>query len=156
MTIKSRKFVGPWPGLQHSYSHPLEIQRNTKIRYRRHAEKSNTCIRVFIKLNFLYHKSFLLYCILHKFSSRTLRKRCSGDCSVLTARQVLSAEMGFSADKGLSAETSAAVGFLAQKSEIKQIFEENARSELFVLVNACWMTCLNTNFILLLNCRIFG
>ena len=36
--------------------------------------------------------------------------------------QVLSAEMRFSADKGLSAEMSAAVGFLAEKSEIEQIF----------------------------------
>ena len=30
--------------------------------------------------------------------------------------------MRFSADKGLSAEMSAAVGFLAEKSEIEQIF----------------------------------
>ena len=37
-------------------------------------------------------------------------------------RQVLSAEMRFSANKGLSAEMSAAVGFLAEKSEIEQIF----------------------------------
>ena len=63
--------------------------------------------------------------------------------------------MRFSAE-GLSAETSAAVGFLAEKSEIEQIFWVNARSELSVLVTACWMTCLNTNFILFLNCRISG
>ena len=69
---------------------------------------------------------------------------------------MLSAEMRFSADKGLSAEMSAAVGFLAEKREIEQIFWGNARSELSVLVTACWMTCLNTHFILFLNCRIFG
>ena len=57
--------------------------------------------------------------------------------------------------KGLSAEMSAAVGFMAEKSEIEHIFWGNARSELSVLVTACWMTCLNTNFILFLNCRIF-
>ena len=50
--------------------------------------------------------------------------------------QVLSAEMRFSADKGLSAEMSAAVGFLAEKREIEQIFWGNARSELSVLVTA--------------------
>ena len=64
--------------------------------------------------------------------------------------------MRFSADEGLSAEVSAGVRFLAEKSEIEQIFWGNARSELSVLVTACWMICLNTNFILLLNCRIFG
>ena len=77
-------------------------------------------------------------------------------CDNRTTGQVLSAEMRFSADKGLSAEVSAAVGYLAEKSEIEQIFWGNARSELSVLVNACWMTCLNTNFILFLNCRILG
>ena len=75
---------------------------------------------------------------------------------VLVLVLVLSAEMRFSADKGLSAEMSAAVGFLAEKSEIEQISWGNAKSELSVLLNACWMTCLNTNFILFLNCRIFG
>ena len=69
---------------------------------------------------------------------------------------MLSAEMRFSADKGLSTEMSAGVGFLAQKSEIEQIFWGNARSELSVLVTACWMTCLNKNFILFLNCTVLG
>ena len=77
-------------------------------------------------------------------------------CSQFPNRQVLSAEMRFSADKGLSAEMSAAVGFLAEKSEIEQIFWANTRLELSVLVTAYWMTCLNTNFILFLNCRILG
>ena len=46
--------------------------------------------------------------------------------------------------------------FWQKKAKLSIFFLGNARSELSVLVTACWMTCMNTNFILFLNCTIFG